>query len=226
MAVGGESDWFENDEFWELMAEFMFSAERREEAPVEVDQTLKLAGLDPAGATVLDMPCGVGRHTLEFARRGAHVTAVDRTAAYLDEVRETAEAGVLDVEIVQSDMREFERTDSYDLAISMFTSFGYFEDPEDDRRVATNYHRSLRPGGALVMELAGKEGMVRNFRAKMWDEVDGGVILQESIPRPDWSAFDSRWILVRGGRSWGPCSAPAASETSRRTGGSTARRMT
>jgi SAM-dependent methyltransferase len=198
MAATGESDWFENDEFWELTAEFMFSAERRLAAPVEVEQMLALTGLDPAGATVLDMPCGVGRHTLEFARRGARVTAVDRTERYLDEVREAAEAGGLDVETVQSDMREFERADSYDLAIRIFTT-GYFDDPEDDRRVTMNYYRSFRPGGALIMELSGKEGLIQHFRSRWWSDVEGGFLLEESTPTPDWSALDTRWILIRDG---------------------------
>jgi SAM-dependent methyltransferase len=39
------------------------------------------AGLVPAGATVLDLAAGGGRHTRFFAERGHKVTAVDRDAS-------------------------------------------------------------------------------------------------------------------------------------------------
>jgi SAM-dependent methyltransferase len=41
------------------------------------------ASLVPAGARVLDVACGYGRHALHFAARGAQVVAVDRDAAAL-----------------------------------------------------------------------------------------------------------------------------------------------
>jgi len=42
------------------------------------------AHLVPAGARVLDLACGYGRHALYFAARGASVTAVDRDATALE----------------------------------------------------------------------------------------------------------------------------------------------
>ena len=36
------------------------------------------------------------------------------------------------IEFVQQDMRKFKRPDSFDLALNIFTSFGYFENPADD----------------------------------------------------------------------------------------------
>ena len=41
-------------------------------------------------------------------------------------------SSAVDVELVQTDMREFRRPAAYDLALSLFTSFGYFAAPEDD----------------------------------------------------------------------------------------------
>ncbi len=43
----------------------------------------RFAHLVPAGARVLDVACGYGRHALVFAARGAHVVAVDRDATAL-----------------------------------------------------------------------------------------------------------------------------------------------
>ena len=46
----------------------------------------------------------------------------------------------LTVELVRADMRAFVRPESFDLALSLFTSFGYFNDAEDDLRVLQNVH--------------------------------------------------------------------------------------
>ena len=55
--------------------------------------------LVPAGARVLDVACGSGRHVRWFAARGAHVTALDRDAAALEPLRGIAdEIIVADIE--------------------------------------------------------------------------------------------------------------------------------
>ncbi len=187
--------WHEQDGFWETMP--MFSEQLWERAPDEVDAVISLLGIE-SGAAVLDLPCGVGRHSLELARRGFRVTGVDRTAAYLQTAREKAITEGLELELIQADMREFVRPEAFDAAINLFTSFGYFEDPADDRRVAENLFRSLRPGGALVIELMGKEVLARIFLPRDWQELpDGSLFLQERGVSHDWTWMENRWLLVR-----------------------------
>ena len=190
--------WHEQDDFWETVP--LFSPERMELAPSEVDQIVAMLGLEP-GAEVLDLCCGVGRHSLEFARRGYAVTGVDRTAAYLRTARRAAEAEGLAVEWIEADAREFARPAVFDLTINLFTSFGYFEDPDEDRQVAENIYRSLKPGGTLVMDLMGKERLARIFSPRKWEELpDGSLFLQERKIRDDWTWIENRWILVRDGQ--------------------------
>lgn len=190
--------WHEQDDFWESVP--LFGPERMEMAPQEVDQIVAMLGLKP-GAAVLDLCCGVGRHSLEFARRGYTVVGVDRTAAYLRTARDAAEAEGLAVEWIEADAREFARPGNFDLAINLFTSFGYFEDPAEDRQVAENLFRSLKPGGALVMDLMGKERLARIFDPRGWDELpDGSLFLQERKIREDWTWIENRWILIKDGQ--------------------------
>jgi SAM-dependent methyltransferase len=54
--------------------------------------------LVPAGASVLDLACGSGRHLRWFAQRGCRVTGVDRDAAALDSLRGLGEMIVADIE--------------------------------------------------------------------------------------------------------------------------------
>ena len=62
--------WHEDESFWHHMAKVIFSSKRWEKAPEEIEQLLKLVPVTP-GAVVLDMPCGPGRHALEFVVRKA-----------------------------------------------------------------------------------------------------------------------------------------------------------
>jgi SAM-dependent methyltransferase len=190
------ASWFDDDALWETMAPAMFSPKRMADAAHEVDQIAHLLELPP-GAAVLDLCCGTGRHALELARRGHRVTAVDRTQAYLSRAEDTAKKENLAIEFVRSDMRAFHRPDAFDAVINLFTSFGYFEDPADDRRVLENVFISLRSGGRLLMELNGKEMLARNFRARDWHRLDdGSLFLEERTLHPGWDRIDTKWILI------------------------------
>ena len=188
--------WHEQDYFWETTAPVMFTERRWEITPVEVDQVISLLGIK-AEAHILDLGCGVGRHSLELARRGFQVTGVDRTKQYLKQASERAEQESLKIEFIQEDMRKFCRPDSFNGAISMFTSFSYFEDPEEDRKVALNVYQSLRPGGVFLLETHGKESLARIFQENSWREDNGILVLQEHRVTKNWSWMENRWIIIQ-----------------------------
>ncbi len=196
MGEGGV--WHEEDSFWETAGLVLFTAARWENAPAEVEAMVALLGLSP-GAKVLDLCCGVGRHSLELARRGFQVTGVDRTAAYLQEASARASQERLEVEFVQEDMRTFVRPEAFDGVINYFTSFGYFESEDEDRRVVENAFSSLRPGGLLLMDMMGKEILARIFSERGWREEDGMLILEERQVAPDWSTVYNRWVIIKDG---------------------------
>jgi SAM-dependent methyltransferase len=189
--------WHEQDTFWSTVASVLFTERRWSDAPTEVEQVVSLLKIE-SGAYVLDLCCGVGRHSLELARRGFQVTGVDRTRLYLDRASNQAEAEGLKVEFVQSDMRDFCRPDAFDAVVNLFTSFGYFEDPEDDRQVALNMCRSLKLGGAFLIDMMGKEVLARIFHERDWYEEDGMLILQERKITKNWSWMENRWIIFKG----------------------------
>jgi SAM-dependent methyltransferase len=176
----------------------MFSQERLENAPAEVTNLVSLLKIKP-GAPVLDLCCGLGRHTLEFARRGYSVVGVDRTKIYLEKARKQAQAEGLEVEFVLKDMRDFSRPDAFDATINLFTSFGFFENKEDDELVMKNVYRSLKKNGNLVIDLMGKEILARIFRERDWHETDGGIMLEERKVTKNWSWMENRWILIKDG---------------------------
>jgi SAM-dependent methyltransferase len=193
-------EWFEDDSFWRELYPYMFTAERFAAAPEEADQILALTNFQERA--ILDLACGPGRHSVEFARRGYLVTGVDRTAFLIDVGKKrAAEAGV-NVEWIESDMREFVRPKSFDLALSMFTSLGYFGTQEEELRVLRNVQESLRPGGTLLVEMAAKERLAQIWTGGSRQSFpDGAMLFEHREVYDDWSRIRQEWTLVKDGRA-------------------------
>src|SRR5215510_12663636 len=179
-------EWFEDESFWREMYPFIFSDERFRLAEVQIDKVLALVGYKEGA--VLDLCCGPGRHSLALARRGIQVTAVDRSEFLLRKAKEEAAKLNLEIEFVSDDMRQFVRSDSFSLVLNMFTSFGYFDDKEDDLKVLQNAYQSLKPGGTILIELLGKEPLARRYLATISTELgDGQLLIQRHEICEDWT---------------------------------------
>ncbi len=146
-------EWHENEEYWEVLAPLMFNEERMAAASDEVDAIVGLLELEPNSA-VLDLACGIGRHSVELAKRGHRVTGVDSTKHYIKEAKARCKEESVNVEFIHQDMRRFQRGGTFHAALNMRTSFGHFPRGEDEQ-VIRNVANSLRPGGHFLMELAG-----------------------------------------------------------------------
>lgn len=193
-------EWFEHDDFWRDFYLFMFYDERFAATPDEATRILALTQC--GGGSVLDLCCGPGRHSVELALRGFKVTGVDRSQFLLERAREHAAKSSASVEWVKQDMRDFVRPASFDLALSLFTSFGYFEDEQDDLCVLRNIHQSLKENGVLIMEMLGKERLAHVWKDTMCTELaDGSLIFQRPQIRDDWTRIRSEWTLVKDGRA-------------------------
>lgn len=193
-------EWFDDDAFWRDTFPFMFSEELMGAAPEQVQGALELSGV--VGGDALDLCCGPGRCSVALAQRGFQVTGVDRNRLFLDKARDLASEVGVEVAWVEADMRDFVRPAAYDLVLSMFTSFGYFEDAGDDVQVLANTLESLRPGGALVVELMGKEILAAIFQPASVDALpDGSRLVQQREVFDGWSRIRNEWTLIRDGRA-------------------------
>jgi len=189
--------WYNDDAFWSGLYNVMFPPARFAAADSEIASVLALAGC--TGGRVLDLCCGPGRHALALARRGFQVTAVDNSPFLLAKARAAAAEAHLTIEFIRQDMRRFVRPDTFDVAINLFTSFGFFDDREDDQLVLTHLAQSLKPGAPLVMDLIGKEIMARTFQATTSVQLeDGAVLIQRHEIFDDWSKIRNEWFLIKG----------------------------
>lgn len=192
---GTRPEWYLSEDFWHTFYTCMFNEETFAAGAQQVEALLELAG-DP-GRAVLDLGAGPGRHALPLARSGYNVTAVDTSRLLLD--RLAAHADGLAIDIVEQDMRHFRRPGHFDLALLMWTSFGYFDHPEDHLRVLRNVRASLAPGGRLVLDLVGKEYLCRHLQPVHLTEYDdGSLLIERPVLGKEMTRLDNEWILLRG----------------------------
>jgi SAM-dependent methyltransferase len=189
--------WYENDDFWAAMEPALFDPMRMEAADDEVESLLALVGVDEP-LKVLDLCCGPARHGVALAQRGHEVTGVDRTRLYLERAKAAAQEAEVSLELVEDDMRTFRREGAFDLAINLFTSFGYFSD-EENLRVAENLRASLKSDGVLVMEMIGKEILAGGFQPRRWFEANGAILLEQPRITDGWERIENRWTIIKDG---------------------------
>lgn len=144
----------------------------------EVTFILNDAQLVP-GNKVLDIMCGYGRHSLELARRGLDVTAVDNLPDYISEIKENALAENLPVECICADVLALEIEREYDAVICMGNSLQFF-DEEDLQKLLANISAHLKPGGRFYINtwtLA--EIALQSIKEKVSSRIDDMTLLSE-----------------------------------------------
>lgn len=114
-----------------------------------------------SGQRVLDVACGEGRYARALARRGLRVTGVDLSQDLLEEARARGKLLPGAPLYFRRDIRKLPFSMQFEGALSMFTSFGYFETREDDLAIFRGIHRALLPGGRLVVDFL-NEAQIRS----------------------------------------------------------------
>jgi len=194
------AEWFADDSLWEAIYPFEFPDAVIAAGETQVANALRLRGV-PQSGSALDLGCGPGRHAIALASRGFAVTAVDLSAFHLEKAKQNVAKARLAIELVQADMRAFMRPESFDLTLSLFTSFGYFDDAADALQTLQNIHRSLRQAGALVMDVLSKECLARRFQPTTSQKApDGSVLFQRHAIVDDWTRVSNECTVVAGSR--------------------------
>ena len=134
-------------------------------------------GLKP-GMRVLDLCCGHGRHLVHLLRRGVNVTGLDLGPVQLAKAKERLRARGLSCKLVRGDMRFLPCSQAFDAALSMFTSFGYFDD-DGNAQVLSELRRALRPGGRLLLDLPNVVASCRRGLTQQWVERECGLVFEE-----------------------------------------------
>ena len=144
-----EKDWYKN--IWSMDIQDMSWVEDTKQQVDFLIDRLELKGTE----RILDLACGFGRHSLEFARRGYDVTGVDITPAYIEYATRQAEKEQLHARFMCKDIREIDFDHEYDVIINMADgAIGYLENDEENRKIFERIAKALRKGGSRQYGLA------------------------------------------------------------------------
>ena len=162
----------------------------------EAELVLKLLDID-RGSAVLDVPCGVGRIAIPFARRGYRVTGVDLSEESLVHAREASS----EVTWEHRDMRDLPWRGAFDGAYCVGNSFGYLDDAGNEaflRSVAT----ALKPGGTFVLETPmAAESALLTIKERGWWKAGGDIhLLVANQFDPASGRMETEYTFVSNGR--------------------------
>lgn len=112
----------------------------------------------PERSKIIDLACGKGRHSLYLNKLGFDVLGLDLSEESIGHNKKYENDSL---RCAVHDMRDPISGPPVDAIFNLFTSFGFFEDPEDDRRVFQSVSQALKPGGYFVLDFL-NAGHVKN----------------------------------------------------------------
>lgn len=112
---------------------------------------------------ILDVACGYGRHAIALAEKGYKVTGVDYSSNFLAKAREESKRKNLHIDFIQGDMRKLTFKDEFNVALNLFTSFGYFAKEEDHEAVLHSIYNALKPKGLFLIDLTNVNRLAFNL---------------------------------------------------------------
>jgi SAM-dependent methyltransferase len=167
----------------------------------------------PAHRRVLDVCCGLGRHSRALAARGYEVSGVDRDPDLIAEARRLAGG----VTYYAGDMRDLAPIPGvFDAALILWQSFGQFAPGENDATLA-GVVAKLRPGGRFVLDINHRAFFAAHTGERRLER-DGRLILERTrmagprlhvtldygsgpADRFEWELFTPEEIAARGERA-------------------------
>ena len=184
-----------NDELDFMLYPKSFIEEAEEEAK-DLLNCIKLSvGKDDL--TLLDIPCGVGRHSVSFAREGVRVTGVDICKDFLEaitlRIAENNEEKI-SYEVVLGDMRSWCRKGYFDVAICLWDSIGLCGD-DDDILILKNIYNNLKEGGLAVIEVYPLELWCSNLLSLKSGETNFEFTKKHLLQNPRFDILSERVIL-------------------------------
>lgn len=138
---------------------------------------------------LLDLACGNGRHLHDLRDQGYEAIGCDLSfTLLLDAHRRESE-----LPLVRADMRKLPfRDSSFSALVNFFTSFGYFENEEDNLQVVSEMCRVLTKGAPFLFDFLNVHRELKQLVQREEREIDGGRVQIERWFDPAAHTFNKR----------------------------------
>ena len=147
---------------------------------------------------ILDLGCGIGRHSLEFARNSfCHVDGVDISEKYLEiaKKRATHNKCAKKNDFFRGNILNFKYNNKYDVICLLINTFDYFKDRKKDGRLLKIVKDNLKKAGTFVFEVTPFENILDKFEKKTFSETKSHYVfvnrtLKNKLLNIKWEFFD------------------------------------
>ncbi len=157
------AEWFDSPFYHKL-----YSNRDDQEAKRFVEHLVDFLALTP-GQHVLDLACGKGRHSITLNACGLNVIGADLAP---NSIAAAAQHSNETLSFVVHDMREVIPEKHFDVVMNLFTSFGYFDSTDDNKRVLNSIHDMLQPDGLLVIDFMNATRVINTLVKEETKEVE------------------------------------------------------
>lgn len=161
------------------------------------------------GKRVCDLGCGPGLYAQRFASMGADVSGVDFSEHSLDYARRQAEESGQAISYYKADYLSDELPVDFDLVTLIYTDYSVLS-PDQRARLLGRIRKMLKPGGRLVMDVAGIGSLEKkeectvienNLMYGFW-AADDYVGIQRSFVYPEERLSVDRYVIVEPTETW------------------------
>ncbi len=122
------------------------------------------------GSSVLDLPCGKGRHAVFLNQKGFKVEGADLSANSILEAQKTQADGL---SFRMHDIREPYASAKFDYVFNLFTSFGYFDKEEENEQAFATLVSAMTTGGTLVIDFMNTHKAINCMLAEETKTIQG-----------------------------------------------------
>ncbi|ATP59099.1 SAM-dependent methyltransferase [Pedobacter ginsengisoli] len=156
--------WF-NSPFYHIL----YSQRNDAEAEFLIDNLS--AYLKPAAnSRILDIACGRGRHSIYLNKKGYDVTGIDLSEQSIKYAQQFEQKNL---HFFVHDMRKLSFINYFDIAMNLFTSFGYFETEKEHVNAIKAFRKSIKDDGTLVIDYFNTQKILKNLTQQEIKTVEG-----------------------------------------------------
>jgi SAM-dependent methyltransferase len=183
-----DSQWYKK--IWTLDIEDMSWVENTASEVDFVESVLALEGTEH----ILDLACGFGRHSLEFARRGYTVVGIDITPAYIEAAeRRVTEEQLSRITFICADIRDIEYQAEFDVVLNLADgAIGYLENDAENMRIFDVVSTALKSNGKHLMGVCNADYARMYFPRRHWEAGNKALSLADFA----WDARTSRMLYT------------------------------
>ena len=174
--IGWYKNWFDSEYY-----HILYKNRDHNEAELFINNILKI--LSPTKKSYfLDLCCGKGRHSILLNKMGYRVDGMDLSK---NSIKQALREKKNNLNFFVRDMRLINEHNKYDFILNLFTSFGYFNDTNDNHLVISGVSKALKKNGLFIIDFLNIKKTLKelnksekikineiNFYIKRWSDLN------------------------------------------------------